>query len=321
MSILYPEIAPHDHGLLDVGDGHRLYWEVCGNPDGKPVVVIHGGPGSGCSDGMRRFFNPDAYRIILFDQRNCGRSLPHASDPTTDLTTNTTHHLIADMERLREHLYVDRWMLFGGSWGSTLALAYAETHPDRVTEIVIPGVTTTRKAEIDWLYQGMAPMFPAEYVRFVMGVGAAERGSAADLIAAYTRLLHDADPAVRLKAARDWSDWELASVSVDPDFKPGPHWSDPAFILARSRIVTHYFLHRAWLEEGILLREAYKLKGIPGVLIHGRLDLGAPLVTAWELAQVWSDAELVIVQGAGHSTSDAGMPAAIIAATDRFAGK
>lgn len=319
MSALYPEIDPHDHGLLDVGDGHRIYWEVCGNPRGKPVIVIHGGPGSGCSAGMRRFFDPAAYRIVLFDQRNCGRSLPHASDPAVDLATNTTPHLIADIERLREHLSIDRWMLFGGSWGSTLALAYAETHPDRVTEIVIPGVTTTRPSEIDWLYRGMAPLFPAEYARFVMSVPEGERGSAADLVAAYYRLLHDADSAVRLKAAQDFSDWELASLSVDPDAKPGPRWSDPAFILARARIVTHYFYHQAWLEEGILLREAYKLRGIPGILIHGRLDLGAPLMTAWELAQVWPESELVIVGGAGHSTSDAGMPEAIITATDRLA--
>jgi proline iminopeptidase len=317
MNMLYPEIEPFDQGMLDVGNGNLVYWEVCGNPQGKPAVVIHGGPGSGCTVGMRRFFDPAAYRIILFDQRNCGRSKPHASDPKTELAANTTEHLIVDMEKLRQHLNIERWMLYGGSWGSTLGLAYAERHPERVTEIVIAGVTTTRKSEIDWLYRGIAPLFPEQWDRFRAGVVESERDG--DLVAAYYRLLHDPNPDVRAKAAQDWHDWEIGLMSLDPDAKPSGRWLEPDFRMARARICTHYFHHLAWLEEGILLREAVSLAGIPGVLIHGRLDLGSPLVTAWELAQVWPNSELVVVKNASHSTSDPGMGEAIIAATNRFA--
>jgi proline iminopeptidase len=315
--MLYPEIVPDDHGFLDWGDGNHIYWETCGNPAGKPVIVLHGGPGSGCSAGMRRFFNPQAYRIILFDQRNCGRSRPHASDPNTDLSLNTTDHLLADIEALRQHFRMERWMLFGGSWGTTLGLAYAERYPERVTEIVFHGITMTRKSEIDWLDRGVAPMFPEHWHRFQAGVPESERDG--DLVEAYSRLLHDPDPAVRARAAWDWHDWEAASLSADPDFKPSPQWLQPDFQLARARIVTHYFRHQAWLEEGILLRQAAALALVPGILIHGRLDLGAPLVTAWELARAWPGSELVIVYGAGHSSSDHGISDAIIAATDRFA--
>ncbi len=282
---LYPEIDPYDQGMLDVGDGNRIYWEACGDPAGKPVVVLHGGPGSGCSTTARRYFDPAAYRIILFDQRNCGRSRPSASDFLTDLSHNTTDHLIADIERLRQHFGIERWMLFGGSWGTTLGLAYAEAHPDRVTEIVFFGITTTRPAEIDWLYHGVAPLFPQEWSRFRAGVPEAERDG--DLVEAYYRLLQDPDPALRAKAAKDWNDWESASVFSDPDAKPSPRWSDPDFLMTRARIITHYFRHHAWLEDGILLRNASALAGIPGVMVQGRLDLEAPLVTAWELAQAW----------------------------------
>ncbi|MBZ0289656.1 MAG: prolyl aminopeptidase [Anaerolineae bacterium] len=283
MNALYPEIEPLDQDLLDVGDGNLMYWEVCGNPDGKTVVVLHGGPGSGCTSDMRRFFDPAAYRIVLFDQRNCGRSQPHASDPKVDLATNTTAHLLADMERLREHLHIGQWMLYGGSWGSTLALAYAEKFPERVTEIVIAGVTTTRQSEIDWLYRDIAPLYPEQWEHFRNGVPGDERDG--DLVAAYNRLLHDPDPDVRTKAAQDWHDWEIGLMSLDPDAKPSGRWLDPAWRMARARICTHYFQHRAWLKHGVLLREAGSLAGIPGVLIHGRLDLGSPLVTAWELAK------------------------------------
>jgi proline iminopeptidase len=316
---LYPEIEPYDQGMLDVGDGNRIYWEACGDPAGKPVVVLHGGPGSGCSTTARRYFDPAAYRIILFDQRNCGRSRPSASDFLTDLSHNTTNHLIADIERLRQHFGIERWMLFGGSWGTTLGLAYAEAHPDRVTEIVFFGITTTRPAEIDWLYHGVAPLFPQEWSRFRAGVPEAERDG--DLVEAYYRLLQDPDPTVRAKATQDWNDWESASVFSDPDAKPSPQWSDPDFLMTRARIITHYFRHHAWLEDGILLRNASALAGIPGVMVQGRLDLEAPLVTAWELAQAWPDSELVIISGAGHSPLGAGMDEALIAATDRFAGR
>jgi proline iminopeptidase len=317
VSELYPEIEPYDHGMLDVGDRNLVYWEVCGSPDGKPAVVLHGGPGSGCSTGMRRYFDPSVYRIVLFDQRGCGRSTPHASDPATDLSVNTTQHLIADLELLRRHLGIDRWLVLGGSWGSTLGLAYAEGHPDRVTEIILVGVTTGRRSAIDWLYRGVAPLFPEEWARFLAGVPAPERHG--DLVETYHRLLEDPDPGVRVRAARDWSDWEWALTSIDPDAVPDARWSQPRFRLARARIVTHYFRHNVWLEDGVLLREAGSLAGIPGVMVHGRLDLGSPLVHAWELTRAWPDGELVIVSGAGHSSTDPGMSAAVVAATDRFA--
>ncbi|MEO8607020.1 MAG: prolyl aminopeptidase [Chloroflexota bacterium] len=313
----YPEIEPFEQGMLDVGDGNRIYWEVSGKPDGKPVVVIHGGPGSGCTAGMRRFFDPAMYKIVLFDQRNCGRSTPHASDPQVDLAANTTEHLIADMEKIRQHLGIERWMLYGGSWGSTLGLAYAEQFPERVTEMVIAGVTTTRQSEIEWLYSGIAPLFPEQWEHFRAGVPESERDG--DLVAAYYRLLHDVDAEVRAKAALNFHDWEIGLMSLDPDAKPSGRWLVADWRMARARICTHYFHHRAWLEDGILLREAGKLAGIPGVLIHGRLDLGSPLVTAWELARVWPSSELVVVKNASHSTSDPGMGEAIITATDRFA--
>ena len=302
--------------MLAVGDGNLVYWETCGNPHGKPAVVLHGGPGSGCSSGVRRFFDPSAYRIVLFDQRGCGRSTPHASDPRTDLSVNTTEHLLADIERLRERLGIARWLLFGGSWGSTLALAYAERNPQQVSAMVLVGVTTTRRAEIDWLYRGVAPLFPAEYARFRAGVPPAERDG--DLVEAYHRLLEDPDPRVRAKAAKDWCEWESALVSVHADAKPEPRRLQPDFQMAFARLVTHYFRHNAWLEDGILLRNAGALSGIPGVMVHGRLDFGGPLVTAWELAQAWPDGQLVVVSGAGHSSGDPGMSEAVIAATDRF---
>jgi proline iminopeptidase len=314
---LYSEIEPYDHGTLEVGDANLVYWEVCGNPDGKPALVLHGGPGSGASPEFRRYFDPSAYRVVLFDQRGCGRSTPHASDPGADLSVNTTDHLLADMELLRRHLDVDRWLVLGFSWGSTLGLAYAERHPRRVSELVLVGVTTTRRWEIDWLYRGVAPLFPEQWARFRAGVPADERDG--DLVEAYHRLLEHPDPSVRAGAAKDWSGWDWALTSVDPEARPGARWAQPDFQLARARIVTHYFSHDAWLEDGILLREAGALAGIPGVMVQGRLDLGAPLLTAWELAQAWPDGELVIVGGAGHSFTDPGMSEAVLAATDRFA--
>ncbi|MFN0146426.1 MAG: prolyl aminopeptidase [Dehalococcoidia bacterium] len=317
MSALYPEIAPFEHGLLPVGGGHSIYWESCGNPRGRPAVVLHGGPGSGCSAAMRRYFDPGAYRVVLFDQRGCGRSSPHASEPATDLATNTTWHLAGDIERLRVHLGIDRWLVYGGSWGSTLGLAYAEAHPDRVTAMVLAGVTTTRPSEIDWLYGGVAPLFPAEWERFVAGASAVDRKG--DVIEAYHALLHDPDPAICTRAAADFHDWEFALMAAGPAAQPSPGWLEPRFQLARARIVTHYFRHNAWLEDGVLLREAGKLAGIPGVLVQGRLDLAAPLVTAWELARAWPGVELAVVDGAGHSPGEPGMSEAIVTATDRFA--
>jgi proline iminopeptidase len=300
----YPSSEPYDRGLLDVGDGNRVYWETRGNPSGKPAVVVHGGPGSSREGSTGRSFDPDRYRIVLFDQRGCGRSVPHASDPATDMSVNTTEHLLADMERLREHLGIQRWLLHGGSWGSTLILAYAERHPERVSEIVIPSVTMTRRSEIDWLYRGVGRFFPEEWERFRAGVPKSERDG--DLLAAYARLMESPDDDIRAKAAADWLAWEDAVISQEPQGVPNAY-SDrpPAAQLAFVRICAHYFSHGAWLEEGVLLRDAERLAGIPGVLIHGRLDMGSPLQTAWELARAWPDARLVVIEDSGHTGSDA----------------
>ena len=302
MAELYPPIEPYSKGMLDVGDENLVYWEACGDPEGKPALVVHGGPGSGCTPQQRQYFDPARYRMVLFDQRGCGRSTPHASDPGADLRHNTTEHLLRDMELLRQHLGIERWLLSGGSWGSTLLLAYAERHPERVSEIVISGVTTTRRSETDWLYRGVGRFFPEEWERFRAGVPVADLDG--DLVAAYARLMEDPDPRVRAGAARDWCAWEDAVISLEPNGKPNAY-SDrpPDGLLAFVRIAAHYFAHGAWLEEGALLRDAARLAGIPGVLIHGRLDLGSPLDTAWALARAWPDAELVVVGDSGHTGS------------------
>ena len=300
----YPPIEPYENGMLDVGDANHVYWETCGNPDGRAALVVHGGPGSGCGPGSRRYFDPEHYRVVLFDQRGCGRSTPHASDPAADMSVNTTEHLLTDMERLREHLGIEQWLLYGGSWGSTLILAYAERYPERVSAIVIPGVTTTRRSEIDWLYRGVGRFFPAEWERFRAGVPEVDR--AANLVSAYARLMENADADVRAKAAADWLDWEDAVISQEPKGTPKAYSSRPPDAqLAFVRICSHYFSNGAWLEEGALLRDAHRLAGIPGVLIHGRLDMGSPLGTAWELARAWPDARLVVIDDSGHTGSDA----------------
>jgi proline iminopeptidase len=319
MSALYPEILPHDHGLLDAGGGHRLYWEVCGNPAGKPAVMLHGGPGSGCTPGMRRLFDPAVWRIVLFDQRGAGRSLPHAGEPGADLSANTTAHLIADMERLRAHLGIERWLVWGGSWGSTLALAYAEAHPARVTGMVLCSIALTTPAEIDWITRGVGRLFPEAWERFQGGVPASMRtGSLAD---DYHRLLMDPDPATHHQAARDWCDWEAAIVATGPDHKPHPRYEDPRFRLGFSRLVTQYWRHAAWLEDGVLLRDAGRLAGIPGILIHGLLDEASPLITARRLAAAWPGSELVVVGGAGHDARDPGMNEAVVRATDTLGSR
>jgi proline iminopeptidase len=301
--------------MLDVGDGHSLYWEACGNPQGKPAVVLHGGPGSGCSPGMRRLFDPRRYRVVLFDQRNAGRSRPSAADPVVDLSANTTPHLLADMERLRVHLGIDRWLVWGGSWGVTLALAYAQTHPERVSELVLAAVTSGARRETDWIIRDMGRVFPREWERFRGAVPAAERDG--DLSAAYSRLLHDPDPAVRVKAALDWCDWEDTHVSLAPNAEPYLSIADPAFQLAFARVVTHYWSNGCFLADRQLLRNAGRLAGIPGVLVHGRYDISGPLDTAWALHRAWPDSELVVIGDAGHSGG--GMTEAVVAATDKFA--
>jgi len=319
MAKLHPPIEPYDHGMLDTGDGNLVYWEVCGNPAGKVALVVHGGPGSGCSTRVRTVFDPERYRIVLFDQRGCGRSRPHASDPTTDMSRNTTAHLLQDMEQLRVHLGVERWLLYGGSWGSTLILAYAERHPRRVSEIVIPGVTTTRRSEIDWLYNGVGRFFPEEWNRFRAGVPEADRDG--DLVAAYARLMEHPVPGVRVKAAADWCVWEDSVISLEPNGKPNVYGDRaPDARIALVRICAHYFANGAWLEEGALLRDAGRLAGISGVLLHGRLDLSSPLGTAWELARAWPDAQLIVVNDAGHTGSGT-MRDHISTALEGFAGR
>jgi proline iminopeptidase len=299
----YPPTRPHEHGMLEVGDGNAVYWEVCGNPAGKPALIVHGGPGSGCRPGQGRFFDPERYRLVLFDQRGCGRSTPHASDPATDMRANTTAHLIADMERLREHLGIDRWLLYGYSWGSTLLLAYAEQYPERVSEIVISAVTTTRRSDIEWLYRGVGRFFPEAWEKFWAGAGGIPRDG--DIVGAYARLAGHPDPAVREKATADWCAWEDAVVSGELQGGLKVYSGRPSSDrLALVRICSHYFSHGAWLEEGILAREAHRLAGIPGVLVHGRMDLGGPLGAAWELTKGWPDAQLIVVADAGHLAGD-----------------
>jgi proline iminopeptidase len=293
-----------DKGLLDVGDGNRIYWESRGNPDGRPVLIVHGGPGSGRSRNAHKTFDLAKCHVVSFDQRGCGDSVPSAADPTTDMAYNTTHHLLTDIELLRAHLGVDQWLLYGGSWASTLILAYAERHPERVSGIILVGVTTTRRQEIDWLYHGLRLLMPVEWERFRAGVPVADPNG--NLVEAYRRLMEHPDPAVRQQAARDWCAWEDAVIAHESLGTPGQYSVKPdKATLAFVRICTHYFANHAWLKDRQLLDDAHRLAGIPGVLIHGRLDLSAPLLTAWELAQAWPDAELKIIDDSGHTGSPA----------------
>lgn len=309
----YPPIEPYATGRLSVSDRHTLYYEQCGNPNGKPVLFVHGGPGGGCGVAARSFFDPAAYRIILFDQRGCGRSTPHA-----ELTDNTTWHLVSDIERLREYLGVDRWQVFGGSWGSTLALAYAETHPQRVTELVLRGIFTLRRAELEWFYQGRgsAWLYPDRWALFRDHIPIAERG---DMMSAYYRRLTSNDPETRLAAARCWSTWEGATSHLmqNPDFIATTAADD--FALAFARIECHYFVHGGFFDcDDQLLRNVDAIRHIPAVIVHGRYDVICPFKNAWDLHEAWPEAELKIIQDAGHSAHEAGNTAALIAATDRF---
>ena len=318
MPDLYSEITPYEHGTLEVGDGNLVYWETCGNPRGKPAVVLHGGPGSGCTKWHRRLFYPAAYRIVLFDQRGCGRSTPHASDPATDLASNTTAYLIADLERLRRHLEIERWLVLGGSWGSLLALAYAEQCPDRVSEMVLWGVTTGRRKEFDWWFRGgVADLFPAQWQRLREALPVAERNR--DIVEAYYRLLRDPDRAIRERTALAWCMWESATLAWPPSHELSPRFNDPAFRMAFARIVTHYVHHYAWLEDGILLRDAGSLSSIPGVMVSGRFDLQAPIGWAWDLKRVWPRAQHVIVDDAGLDGAHPAMTGELIRATVAFA--
>lgn len=286
-------------GRLDVGDGHRIWWECCGDPEGKPALYLHGGPGSGCTPGSRRYFDPRAYRAVLFDQRGCGRSLPRADAPDADLASNTTAHLVRDIELLRAHLGIERWVVLGLSWGTTLALAYAQAHPARVDGMILASVTTTSRREVDWITRGVRRIFPREWERFIDAVPEKLRGLApAD---AYANLLFDADPEVRANAARSWCAWEEAHMSLGTgNPSAAPRFADPAFRLCFARLVTHYWRHTAFLEDDQLVRDASQLNGIPGALIHGRLDISSPLETAWRLSRAWAGSHLQIVDDAGH---------------------
>ena len=314
MRTLYPEIAPYETGTLQVDGRHTLYWEQCGNPNGKPVVMLHGGPGAGCNDKMRRFHDPAKYRIVLFDQRGAGRSTPHA-----DLTDNTTWDLVADIEQLRELLGIERWQVFGGSWGSTLALAYAETHPRRVTELVLRGIFMLRRWELEWFYQeGASRIFPDAWEHYLAAIPPVERH---DLISAFHRRLTSTDEATRLAAAKAWSIWEGATsyLHIDPDFA-NSH-GDPRFALAFARIENHYFVNGGFFEvEDQLLRDVGRIRDIPGVIVHGRYDVVCPIANAWDLHKAWPKAELVISAASGHSGFEAENVDALVAATDRFAG-
>jgi proline iminopeptidase len=317
MRTLYPPIEPYDSGLIDVGDGNRIHWEVCGNPDGKPVVMLHGGPGGGCTPTHRRQFDPAAYRIVLFDQRNCGRSTPPASDPSVSLSSNTTWHLVADMERLREHLGITRWQVFGGSWGSSLALAYAQTHPERVTELILRGIFMVRPFEIYWYYQeGASLLFPDLWEKFIAPIPPSEQD---DLVTAFHSRLNDPDPAVRLPAAQAWSVWEGSTISLLPDDDVIKEHSGDDYAVTFARIENHYFANEGFFEEDQLLRDVDKIRHLPCVIVQGRYDIATPAATAWDLHRAWPEAEFHLVADAGHAYTEPGILHHLIEATDRFA--
>jgi proline iminopeptidase len=311
---LYPQIEPYRTGRLAVSALHDIYFEECGNPAGKPVLMVHGGPGGGSNATMRRYHDPERYRIILFDQRGCGRSTPHAS-----LVDNTTWHLVADMEMLRVHLGIERWQLCGGSWGSTLALAYAETHPGRVTELILRGIFTLRRAELLWFYQeGCSWIFPDAFEAYVKPIPPAERG---DMIAAYHKRLTGDDPVARLEAARAWSVWEGTTLSLRLDAERIAGFGNAEYALAFARIECHYFVNKGFFDrDDQLIADVTKIRHIPGVIIHGRYDVVTPLRTAWDLKQAWPEADLRIAPVAGHAMTEPGIIAEIVAASDRFAG-
>ncbi len=310
----YPSIEPFEHGMLDVGDGHQIYWERCGNPKAKPAVFLHGGPGSGCSPDQRRLFDPAKYCVTLFDQRGCGRSTPHAS-----LEANTTWHLVADIERLRVLAGVDRWLVLGGSWGSTLALAYAQTHAERVSELILRGIFTLRREELRWFYQeGASWLFPDEWEHFVAPIAPAERH---DLMVAYHRLLTGTDEAARLRAAVAWSQWEGRTITLLPDPTFDRAHSNARFALAFARIENHYFVNHGFMDEGQLLRDAPKLADIPSVIVQGRYDACTPVKTAWDLHRAWPQAEFHLIADAGHAFKEPGILDRLIRATDGFANR
>jgi proline iminopeptidase len=310
---LYPEIEPFNTGRLRVSDIHELYFEQAGNANGKPAVFLHGGPGGGIDASYRRFFDPAKYHVVLFDQRGCGKSTPHAS-----LEQNTTQDLVADIERLREHLGIERWLVFGGSWGSTLALAYAEAHPERVTELVLRGIFLLRKQEIDWFYQrGASALFPDAWEAYLAPIPEAERG---DLLHAYHRRLTSDDASVRLEAAKSWSIWEGSTSRLYTDPELIARSSGDEFAEAFARIECHYFVNGGFMPEGQLLADAGSIQHIPGVIVQGRYDVVCPMESAWALHKAWPRSELVVIPDAGHSAREPGISRALVAATGKFAG-
>lgn len=308
----YDPIEPYETGMLEVGDGHVIYYERSGTPGAKPAVFLHGGPGGGISPNHRRLFDPRRYDVMLFDQRGCGRSTPYAG-----LDANTTWHLVADMERLRLLMGVKQWLVFGGSWGSALALAYAQTHPERVSEMVLRGIFAVRPSELDWYYQfGASEVFPEKWADFLAPIPEAERG---DLRAAYRRRLTSEDEAARLEAARAWTLWEGRTLTLlpDPNFTSG--FENPHFALAFARIENHYFVHGGWLEDNQLIRDAARLKGIAGTIVQGRYDMACPVRTAYELHEAWPEAEFYLIEGVGHAFTEPGTLDRLIRATDGYA--
>lgn len=312
MREIYPDIDVYDSGMLGVDARHQVYYEQCGNPKGKPVVILHGGPGAGCSAKMRRFHDPKAYRIVLFDQRGSGRSTPHA-----DLVDNTTWDLVADIEALREHLGIPRWQVFGGSWGSTLALAYAQAHPSRATELVLRGIFMLRRWELEWFYQeGASRLYPEAWDHYLQAIPEVERS---DLISAYHRRLTSPIEATRLAAARAWSVWEASTSLLVPDEAFIDGHKDAHFALSFARIESHYFVHGGFFDvEDQLLRDAHRLHGIPGVIVHGRYDVVCPVQNAWDLHKAWPESRLQISPRAGHSAFEPENASALVDATDSF---
>jgi proline iminopeptidase len=309
---LFPPIEPYETGTLEVGEGHVLYYERSGTRGAKPAVFVHGGPGGGISAKHRQLFDPELYDVLLFDQRGCGRSTPHAT-----LEANTTWHLVADMERLREAMGVESWLVFGGSWGSTLALAYAQAHPERVSELVLRGIFMARRQELDWYYQhGASEVFPELWEDFVAPIPSAERG---DLRGAYRKRLTGTDEVARLEAAKAWSLWEGRTLRLLPDPEVVTGFEDPHFALAFARIENHYFMHHAWLEEDQLLRDAGRLRDIPGTIVHGRYDMVCPARTAFELHRAWPEAEFHLIEGAGHAYMEPAILDRLIRAVDGYA--
>jgi proline iminopeptidase len=310
----YPEIEPFETGFLDVGDGHTIYWERVGTKGAKPAVFLHGGPGGGTSPLQRRLFDPKLYDVLLFDQRGCGKSTPHAG-----LEANTTWHLVADTERLREMMGVEKWLVFGGSWGSTLALAYAETHPNHVSELVLRGIYTLTRAELDWYYQfGVSEMFPDKWERFQAPIPENERH---DMMGAYRRYLTGTDRKKQLECAIAWSTWEGGTITLLPNPDYEAHFGEDDYAIAFARIENHFFVHGGWMDEGQLLRDAHKLRDIFGVIVHGRYDMPCPAKYAWQLHKAWPKADFHLIEGAGHAYLEPGILDQLIRATDRFAGK